>query len=192
MFPTGYILTYPGGGGGIVIPVPALLSDRAAAVIEHVRQTLVGLTDAADEPYFDGVKVVDDVPSFVRVSDPLKVGRREVGIVAGRVQQGPGSDDAELATYRLPLELAVRFKMERVPGGGEQSATSEMDRLSQVVRDGLLVDRGRGGLCNLILWNRRPVNGTETNGDARLVTNVANQGFYTAVVPAECGWYKPR
>jgi hypothetical protein len=140
------------------------------------------------ELVFSGVIVADDVASFTRVADPLQNAKPAVGIIEGEIEQRPGTCDIEPAVCRLPLVLAIRFGYQREPGKGEKEAMDLAKRYAQMVKAALMLDPGRGGKADLVVWNAEVVNGTTVSGNVRQVRTVANQTFFAATIDAAVCW----
>ena len=92
----------------------------------------------------------------------------------------------------MPITVAVRFKLVRNPGGGEQSAVDELQRLTYLVREALLLDRSRGGNAEFLTWGGGFIRGTEVDGSSALVSAVPNQAFYTGTIPVITSWVQHR
>jgi hypothetical protein len=169
--------------------VPEVIIDnRASEIVADIIATLEDATQAG-VAIFAQVMAVNDVRQFIRTGDPLQP-KPVVGIVEGTFeQQAADSDDIE-GYCRLPVDILIRFNMQRHPGAGELVATTLMKQYAEIVRVALLQDRSRGGKTNLLRWAGGVINGTEVNGIARPLTTVANEAFFTIAVSAVCAWRK--
>jgi hypothetical protein len=171
------------------MPEVGAIVNTAGDITEDVRATL-DLTTQDGKDVFGQVEIVNDVNSFVRVSNPLLVAV-SCGIVAGTVEERDGTCDREMYC-RLPLTIIFRIARKREPGSGESDPVRETMRLGEIAKAALLNDRGRGGRTRLIQWGGGVLNGTEVIGDVRPLTRVANEAFFSATMQAACGWIVER
>lgn len=163
----------------------------AQAVVDHLIATLNAATAAGGQIFPKPVKTLDDLDSFVNVSDILSgpgPGSGEIGLIVGTVETQRGTMSGEDSISRLPVEVVVRFAMLRAPLADEKAAVLEAKRYGSIVQQAVLFDRSRNGNCDLIVWNGRIISGTESTGAVRMIGGPPNQMFYTVTIPVECGW----
>jgi hypothetical protein len=162
--------------------------NRAGEILDNLVAALNGATLVGNK-VFASAKVVNDIESFVRVSDPLaEPAGVAIGIVAGTIEEAAATTDDEVAFDRLPLTIIIRMSRIRQPGGDEFDPVKETQRWAEVVKYVVTRDRSRGGKANLIEWSGRVLNGTEVTGNVRPLTKFANEAFFSAALPVACGW----
>src|SRR4051812_420649 len=99
-----------------------VVNDLGSLMMADIAEAISGAT-IGGENVFGGCQIVNDVESFIRVADVLKLGNKpEVGLVEGTITEAIGSDNSETAVVKLPFDIVVRFMDIRNPGVGEKSA----------------------------------------------------------------------
>lgn len=163
-----------------------LTADSTAAdLVENVRATLAVATTGG-KALFAQVIVCESLAAFEAVANGYK--GLVAGVIAGQPQRALGMDNAEDHQTRLPIDIAVRLLSPRAPGLGNDAAAKEMARVAEYVRQALNVDRTRGGKAMKIMWLGGYLPGTETKGDAKLVSTKPGMAFFTASIPIACAW----
>lgn len=168
--------------------MPEILVDNTAS--EIVADCLAALMAAtvSGQTVFASAISVNDVESFLRVSDPLSDTKPRLGIVEGSIEQRNGTADIEPALCRLPLDLLIKFKYVRNPGDGEQAAMVLAKRYLQIAKKSLMVDPSRGGRANLLMWGGEVVNGTSVSGVLRPIIRRTNEAFFAAAASVAVCW----
>jgi hypothetical protein len=170
-----------------------VVDNRANLCIADIVATLAAATiDGA--PIFDSVGTVNDVASFVRVADPVRVdGKTACGVVEGTIEEARGWNSDERGNVRLPFEIIVRFAHRRRPGEAETVAMQKAKTLLEAAKAALMVDPSRGGNAGMVYWNGDVINGTTVKGTARQLTGrTPNEAFFTAALSGACAWVKLR
>lgn len=168
-----------------------VVDNRANLCVADIIATLAAAT-IDGVPVFDSVGAVNDVASFVRVAEPVRVdGKTACGVVEGTVEETRGWNSDERGSVRLPFEIVVRFAHRRRPGDTETAAMTKAKSLLEAAKAALMVDPSRGGNAGMVFWNGDVINGTTVKGTARQLTGRnPNEAFFTAALSGACAWVK--
>jgi hypothetical protein len=162
----------------------------AGAVIDDLVRTL---QDAriAGQRVFQTVLIVQDEDSFFRFQDPLS--GSIVGVVDSRAQEQPAVSSGDDKINCLSLSVVVGLYENTPMNGDVGPLVTKLADLVDIARQAVIVDRTRGGLCDVLMWNGKILRGTETWGQPRqLKRTPKNQPlFFATAVPITCGWRTP-
>lgn len=170
------------------------LDTTANDIVANMQATIAAMESSPGVKMFadgEGVRVIDDVESFLRVADSLGE-LPEIGIVEGTIEERNGDNDTERKVLYFPFEIIVRFAYIRAPGEGEGPALRRSRQLLEACKTALEVDKSRGGKARLVKWGADVINGTTFRGTIKpLVSRTAhNQAFYAASLMGACAWSK--
>jgi hypothetical protein len=160
-------------------------STNAAGIVANIVAVLATLT-VGGEPVFKRVDEFENVDAFLeraRSDDGAAA-----GVIARPAEYGAGTDNAAQNNFRLPLEIAVRFLVNRKAGQGDATAAGGLRRYASLITRALLTDRSRGGNAHRVEFEGRLLDGTAFPNPPRLDTKRANAAFHVAIIPAECAW----
>lgn len=172
--------------------MPDIVVDNRASLIIADMVTAIAAATVVGVPVFDSVGTVNDVESFIRVADPVRIdGKVVCGIVEGTIEERYGNNSDEQGICRLPFEIIVRFLKRRKPGATETPAMIQAKNLLEVAKSAILIDKSRNGNADLVYWSGEVINGTTVRGTARPLTGkIPNEAFFTAALTGACAWLK--
>lgn len=168
----------------------AATDDTEARVVEHVRATLAKLEGAGGSRLFARVEVTDDPDTFLRTADTG--GNAVAGVAQRPSERRPGTDNSELWVARLPLEVVVKVPAQTEGTDAHGRTVARLSELAAAVRDGLTVDRSRGGLARLVEFGGEIINGTDVDGSGRNESRLWRTNFGSVSVPVTIGLAKLR
>lgn len=143
---------------------------------------------AADAAYlFAAVGIYDDAESFMDKAGSLN--QPVAGVIAGEVLRERGMANDQAYSERMGVEIAFAFPVKRVAGEDEAAAVGWLQLYAGIIRTAVLADRSRGGNAGLVMVDGRPVNGTDVDGEARIIDRRPDQGIYFALLSVTVGWW---